>query len=144
MMSENLKKLYDLTETLERVESNLVEEKSILEFMLEHTTDGYWDWDIQSGYEYMSPKFKKQLGYEPDEMENKPEAWQAICNEEDLGRAFQVVESHLKGESEEFKETLRFTHKEGHEVKIICRGKVVKRSENGEPLRMIGTHTIIE
>jgi PAS domain-containing protein len=86
MMSENLKKLYDLTETLERVESNLVEEKSILEFMLEHTTDGYWDWDIQSGYEYMSPKFKKQLGYEPDEMENKPEAWQAICNEEDLGR----------------------------------------------------------
>lgn len=142
-MNNNLSKIKELTNILEKVENNLTEEKSILEFMLEHTTDGYWDWDIVTGYEYLSPKFKNQLGYEVDEMDNKPESWQKLCNQEDLGRAFQVVESHLKGETEEFKEILRFTHKQGHEVTILCRGKVVKRGENGEPLRMIGTHTII-
>lgn len=142
-MSDNLKKIKELTNTLERVEDNLTEEKTILEFMLEHTTDGYWDWNIVSGYEYLSPKFKKQLGYEPDEMENRPESWQKICNQEDLVRTYATVEKHFKGEIDEFKEVLRFTHKQGHEVTILCRGKVVKRGDNGEPLRMIGTHTII-
>jgi PAS domain S-box-containing protein len=144
MYKNNLGRLQELTSTLERVESNLVEEKSILEFILESTTDGYWDWDIPKGYEYLSPKFKKQLGYEPDEMEDKPEAWQSICNTEDLTRSYEVMQSHFNGDTEEFREMLRFTHKEGYEIKILCRGKVIKRGVNGEPLRMIGTHTIIE
>jgi len=144
MSNSNLEKISDLISSLETVEENLLEKNSILEFMLEHTTDGYWDWDVVTGEEYLSPKFKKQLGYEPDEMENKPEAWQVICNKDDLDRTFATVEDHFKGNSEEFKEVLRFTHKKGHEVKILCRGKVVKRDESGAPLRMIGTHTIIE
>lgn len=143
-MNENIKKLYELTNTLENVEQNLTEERDVLEFILEHTTDGYWDWNMVNNYEYLSPKFKSQLGYGVNEMENSPESWQKICNQEDLERTIVTVENHIKGETEEFKELLRFTHKEGHEVKILCRGKVVKRDEKGNPLRMIGTHTIIE
>ena len=139
----NLKKLSELTHTLQRVESNLHEEKTVLEFILEQTTDGYFDWNIVTGYEYLSPKFKFQLGYLPEEMDNTPEAWQAICNKEDLDKAFITITSHLQGETESFTETLRFTHKQGHEITILCKGKVVSRDENGTPLRMIGTHTII-
>ncbi len=142
-MGENLKKLYELTETLTRVEENLQEENAILGFLLEHFTDGYWDWNVVTNYEYLSPKFKQQLGYNVDEMENSPNSWMTICNDEDLERASVKISSLVKGETEEFKEELRFTHKEGHEVKILCRGKVVKRHENGTALRVVGTHTII-
>jgi len=142
-MSENLKKLSELTQTLERVEENLQEENTILNFLLEHFTDGYWDWNVTTNYEYLSPKFKQQLGYGVNEMENSPNSWMKICNDEDLERASAKITSLIKGETEEFEETLRFTHKEGNEVKILCRGKVVKRHENGTALRVVGTHTII-
>jgi PAS domain S-box-containing protein len=139
----SINKIKNLTETLVRVEDNLKEEKEVLEFILEHTTDGYWDWDLTSNYQYLSPKLKKQLGYEEDEMENKPESWQVICDKLDLEKTEKRIEDHLDGITEDFKSLIHFTHKDGHIVKILCRGKVVKRDENNQPLRMIGTHTII-
>ena len=139
----SIKKIKNLTETLVRVEGNLKEEKEVLEFILEHTTDGYWDWDLTTNYQYLSPKLKKQLGYEEEEMENKPESWQAICDKLDLEKTEKRIEDHLDGITEDFKSLIHFTHKDGHIVKILCRGKVVKRDENNQSLRMIGTHTII-
>lgn len=139
----NLDEIRKLTDTLSNVEQNLKKEKSILEFVLEHSTDGYWDWNMETNYEYLSPKFKKQLGYEVDEMEHTPEAWMSICNTIDVERAIEQVEKHIKGESDEFSKVLRFTHKQGHEVKILCRGKIIERKDDGSPLRMIGTHAIL-
>jgi PAS domain S-box-containing protein len=143
-MNKNIEAIEKLTENLTRIESNLTAEKENLEMILENTTDGYWDWNVQTNYEYMSPKFKKQLGYDVHEMEHKPESWQSICNKEDLDACTIEVQKHLKGETPEFKHLLRFTHKKGHQVTILCRGKVVERSNDGTPIRMIGTHTIID
>lgn len=139
----NLQKLSELVSTLERVEQNLIEEKTILEFILEHTTDGYWDWNVVTGYEYLSDTFKRQLGYEPHEMENKPEAWMGLCAEEDLRKAGVSIEQCISGSTDVFNEVLNFSHKNGSDVKILCRGKVVNRSEQGLATRIIGTHTII-
>lgn len=140
---KNLEKIQDLTNTLNYIELNLKEEKNLLEFLLEHSLDGYWDWDISSGYEYLSPKFKQQLGYENDEMENKPESWMSICNPEDLENTHRIIDGVLSGKSDTFEKELRFTHKKGYEVKILCRGKLIKKSKEGVPLRMVGTHRII-
>ena len=63
----------------------------ILTKVLEKSTDGYWDWSIGSAseaggedYEYLSPKFKEQLGYTVEEMANVPSSWMNIlrrkCN----------------------------------------------------------------
>ena len=139
----SIKKIKNLTDTLLRVENNLKEEKEVLEFILEHTTDGYWDWDLKTDYEYLSPKLKKQLGYEEDEMENKPESWKSICDKSDLEKTEKRIKDHLDGITEDFKSRIKLTHKDGHIINILCRGKVVKRDENNQPLRMIGTHTII-
>jgi PAS domain S-box-containing protein len=117
----------------------------ILKFILENTTDGYWDWHISKDYEYLSPTFKSQLGYEDHEMENHPSSWQKLANEEDLKRIFALVTKHFETKGEvPVLETIRFTHKKGYELTILCRGKVVEWGENGEPIRMVGTHAIIE
>lgn len=140
---KDIDKIRELTNTLSFVESNLKSENKILEFLLEHSLDGYWDWDIRNNYEYLSPKFKQQLGYSDDEMENSPESWMSICNVEDLDRAKSTIGLVLGGKEDEFKEELRFIHKEGYEIKILCRGIIIKRDESGNPLRMVGTHRII-
>jgi PAS domain S-box-containing protein len=139
----SIDKIKLLTDSLTRVEENLKEEMAILEFILEKSTDGYWDWNIVTNYEYLSPKFKAQLGYTPDEMENSPRSWQSICNPDDLEKAIEHINSHLKGETSDFSETLRFTHKAGHIVTILCSGVVVSRDKDGNPLRMVGTHRLI-
>jgi len=118
-------------------------DKSILNFVLENTTDGYWDWNLITNEEYLSPRFKSQLGYQDDEMENSPEAWQAICNPDDVKKSYEAIMKYLSGEVEDFSEILRFTHKKGHEISILCKGKIVERTEDGKPSRIIGTHAII-
>lgn len=132
-----------LTDTLTRVEENLKEEMAILEFILDKLTDGYWDWNMVTNYEYLSPKFKAQLGYHPNEMKNSPESWQKICHPDDLKRAELNLKNHMDGNSEEFSETLRFTHKLGHEITVLCNGIIISRDSNGNPTRMVGTHRLV-
>ena len=139
----SIDRIKQLTDTLNKVENNLKEENKILNFILENITDGYWDWDIVTGYEYLSPKFKFQLGYLPHEMENSPEAWQKICHEDSLAAAGAKIQEIFEGKSDSFDQILKFNHKKSHVVNILCNGKLVQSGENGEPIRMVGTHTII-
>lgn len=117
----------------------------ILKFILENTTDGYWDWYITKDYEYLSPTFKKQLGYEDHEMENHPSSWQKLANPDDLKILYGIVAEHFESKGKKpIIGTVRYKHKDGHDIKILCRGKVVEWGDNNEPIRMVGTHTIIE
>jgi PAS domain S-box-containing protein len=143
-MEDKLKRIRELTNDLAKVESNLKSEYEILEFVLESSTDGYWDWNMITNYEYLSPKFKAQLGYKPEEMENNPEAWQKICNKEDLAIAYNKIVDYSDNKTKEFNQVLRLTHKKGHIVNVLCSGKIVERDADGKPLRMIGTHKIIK
>ena len=112
--------------------------------ILEKTTNGFWDWDIETGYEYMSPKFKSELGYEDHELENKPEAWQAICDKEDMANIFAEVHKHFKTKGQHPVECIvKYKHKNGEWVKFICKGEVIEWTNDGKPVRMVGTHTKI-
>lgn len=113
--------------------------------VLETSTDGFFDWHIDNGYEYLSPKFKAALGYEVDELENRPESWQRIIDPEDLKVMFEEVQKHFESKGDyPFKVTSRYTRKDGSTVKVFCRGEVVEWNNDGSPKRMVGTHTIIE
>lgn len=145
--SNNIDKLKLLVETLTVRDIEIFEAKEMLEIILETSTDGYWDWHIGSGvngeedYEYLSPSFKKQLGYDDDEMENRPSSWMSRAYLEDLDRLEIELKKHFESNGEyEFKVITRYTHKNGHLIKILCRGKVIKWDEDGTPKRMVGTH----
>eukprot|EP01135_Chromosphaera_perkinsii_P005696 Nk52_evm28s358 gene=Nk52_evmTU28s358 len=106
-----------------------------------HVSDGIWDWNMKTNYEYLSPRFKEILGYANDEMENSPSAWQSILHPDDAKVCGESIKAHLERQ-EPFQEVLRFTHKQGHQVAVVCRGVAIK-NEQGEFVRMVGTHTDI-
>lgn len=111
---------------------------------LESSLAGYWDWNIMTNEEYLSPRFKQMFGYNDDEMENKPESWQRIAFQEDLPKMFESFEAHVKSRGKvPFKSVVRYHHKNGHIVWVRCNGKVVEWSDNNEPLRAIGCHVDI-
>lgn len=112
-----------------------------LETLLESETAGYWDWNIQEGTEYLSPRFKSMFGYAEHEMENSPDAWQRIIHPDDLDEVLAMFEAHVGSRGEiPYEKEVRYFHKDGSIVWVLCRGRVVEWDEQNQPVRMMGIH----
>lgn len=124
--------------------SNLEDLNFLSESALESSLAGFWDWNIETNEEYLSPRFKEMFGYSDDEMENSPESWKRIAFQEDLPHMFKSFEDHVQSRGElPFKSIVRYHHKNGSVVWVRCNGKVVSWAENGAPIRAIGCHVDI-
>lgn len=116
-------------------------ELKLLEAILDNVLGGYWDWDLVNNYEYLSPGFKRMFGYEVDEMPNSPESWQKITFSEDLARIYERFDCHIASHGEiPFNNEVRYHHKDGSTIWVLCSGKVIEWDELGNPLRMVGCH----
>jgi len=120
---------------------SLRKELKLLESVLEVVLAGYWDWDIPGDREYLSPTFKRMFGYEDDELRNAPASWQQIIFAEDLLLVFAAVNQHFQSHGQvPFSQEVRYHHKNGSTVWVICSGKVIEWDADGNPSRMIGCH----
>ncbi|WP_206171870.1 PAS domain S-box protein [Thiorhodococcus mannitoliphagus] len=113
------------------------------QFALEGAGDGVWDWDISSDRVFFSHRWKAMLGYSDEEIENLPGAWKQHVHPEDLPRALVDVQAHLEGKTPLYVNEHRMRCEDGRWKWILARGKVMERGADGQPLRMIGTHTDI-
>ena len=112
-------------------------------FALESSAQGVWDTDFEDDQTFYSAAWKALLGYADDELEPTPTLWLDLMHPEDREAAVRADLEHLEGLAEAFDQEFRMRHKDGHWVWIHDRGKVIRRDENGRPLRMIGIHTDI-
>ncbi|BAY14546.1 two-component hybrid sensor and regulator [Anabaenopsis circularis NIES-21] len=116
-------------------------ELNLLEQVLEVSLAGYWDWDIPSNQEYLSPTFKQMCGYADHELPNTPEAWQRLIFPEDLANSQEMFGQHVQSRGQiPYYGEVRYRHKDGSTVWVICSGRVIAWDEDGNPLRMIGCH----
>ncbi|HEY9647880.1 MAG TPA: PAS domain-containing protein [Chroococcidiopsis sp.] len=116
-------------------------ELTILENILDTILAGYWDADLVNGTQYISPGFKHMFGYEDHELANSPETWKTLVLPEDLPKAFAAYQNHIQSHGEiPYRVELRYRHKNGSTVWIICSGQVIEWDVAGNPLRLIGCH----
>ncbi|MDZ7952347.1 response regulator [Nostoc sp. DedQUE09] len=119
-------------------------ELRLLEQILEVVLAGYWDWDIPGNQEYLSLTFKQMFGYEDHELANTPESWQRLIFPEDLPGVLQLFEQHIQSRGQiPYYNEVRYRHKDGSTVWVICSGRVIAWDRDGNPLRMIGCHVDI-
>ena len=136
----------DITERKQAEAERLQAEKLRLELkLMEQIFDiilaGYWDWDIPNHHEYMSPGFKRMFGYEDHELANTPETWQNLIFPEDLPKVLECFDHHVRSRGKiPYYNEVRYGHKDGSTVWVICSGQVIEWDEAGNPLRMIGCH----
>ncbi|CAM3352028.1 chemotaxis protein CheB [Zobellia roscoffensis] len=124
-----------------KLEKELLDKNMVFEQVLEITLAGFWDWNIQENTEYLSPTFKQMFGYEDDEMENTPEAWQKIIHPEDLPGVLATFDAHVASKGKvPYDNEVRYFHKNGGIVWVWCKGQIIEWGENGEPIRMVGSH----
>ena len=106
------------------------------------TSDGVWEWFPLLNFEYMSQRFWDILGYDQKDMEESPAAWMSFINEDDKKMALNIFEQHQETRGNvPYHLTVRYAHKKGHEIFVLCRGSVVDWLPDGKPWRMLGTHT---
>lgn len=116
----------------------------LFNLILEETLAGFWDWNIPENTEYLSPTFKKMFGYEDHELENTPETWQKLIFEEDLDIVLKNFDEHVKSKGKiPYDNIVRYKHKNGSTVHVICKGNVIEWADDGSPVRMIGSHVDI-
>jgi len=133
--------LFQDIDELKRKEDAISKSEEIIREIMESTLSGFWDWNLVDGTEYLSPTFKRMFGYEDHEMENSPAAWQRIVFPEDLPAVLEAFDRHVKSRGREpFNNQVRYRHKDGSTVYVICAGKVIEWAEDGTAVRMAGCH----
>ncbi len=122
-------------------ESRLREHERMLSDILEVTLSGYWDWNIPEHAEYLSPAFKKMFGFEDHELPNSPDTWQELIFPDDLTGVLEVFDRHVESHGKvPFYNEVRYRHRNGSTIWVICAGRVVEWADDGSPIRMIGCH----
>lgn len=124
---------------LERHHAELALRKSEERYALaaQGSTGGVWDWDIQTGGVYYSPRFRELLGYTLEEFPGLFFAWEQKMHPEDLPLVRAALESHLE-KHEFFCIEYRIRVKSGEYRWFEARGQALW-NDNGEPYRMAGS-----
>lgn len=116
-------------------------ELTLLENILDNILAGYWDANLFNNEQYISPGFKKMFGYEDDELPNSPETWKQLIFPDDLPKATEGYTQHVQSRGKiPYCNELRYRHKNGSTVWVICTGRVIEWDQSGNPLRLIGCH----
>lgn len=138
--------LHSYSLQLDRIKAikRMNDQRLAFESVFETTLSGYWDWNLNTNEEFLSPMLKKGIGYNDNEMTNQVSEWMALANEEDVKLLFSSLVKHINSRGEEpFKHEVSFKHKDGSTVHMLVGGCVTEWSDEGEPLRIIGCHVDI-
>lgn len=99
------------------------------------TNDGLWEWNMQTGESYHSPRWSAILGYAPGELSDRYATFESLVHPEDMPRLDAARTRHeLEGAA--FDVEIRMLHRDGEYRWIRSRGQVT-RDECGA--RMTGS-----
>ncbi|NDI84771.1 GGDEF and EAL domain-containing protein [Undibacterium crateris] len=110
---------------------------------LESSGDGVWDWYPQTGIEILSDRLKAIYGYEPNEIEDLSDELDRRTHPDDLEQMQADRQAHFDGLTPTYINEHRVQCKDGRWKWILTRGTVIERDAQGDPVRVVGTHTDI-
>ncbi|PJZ48375.1 hybrid sensor histidine kinase/response regulator [Leptospira saintgironsiae] len=128
---------------IRNVENQLRIQKEQLEFTYLASNDGYWDYNIKTKQLFLSERWKTMLGFTDQEIpSDDPQVWRKLVHPKDLRIALSAFKRHQEEGTPRFDKVLRFKTKSGEYMFIRSRALIIE-DENGEPTRIVGTHTDI-
>lgn len=121
------------------IETKYIESEKRYEMAMEAADLGVWDYHVATGKTYYSRKWKSILGYYPDELSDNFSIWEDLLHPEDKDRMSHFINNFLQINARIYEAEFRMRHKNGHYVWIKSRATAL-RDENGQAIRMLGTH----
>jgi PAS domain S-box-containing protein len=112
-------------------------------FAINGDGDGLWDWNLQTGQAFFSPRYKEMLGYADADMGTTSDEWRKRIHPDDAPGVLATLQPYLDGKPGTLCVEFRMLRKDGLWQWTLGRGMVVEHDAQGKPLRMIGTHSDI-
>ena len=111
-----------------------------LNYALEATRDGIWDWNLRSNAVQLNPAYSQMLGFEPGELAGDVDScFVSLLHPEERERILAAINEQLFSAGA-YEIEFRLRCKDGSYRWILSRAKVVQREADGRPLRAVGTH----
>ena len=110
---------------------------------MEATSDGLWEWNIETGQTYYSPGYLKMLGYVGNESLDTYTVWTDLIHPDDLASVLSTKQDCIENRREIFQTEFRMRSKDGTWRWILGRGKAASRDAEGKARLVVGTHVDI-
>jgi PAS domain S-box-containing protein len=134
--------LLDITDR-KRSELALRDTETRWRLAMESAGDGVWDWNLRTGEEYFSARIKAMFGFAEDELDDLAETLDRRTHSDDVPQMLRDRAAHFAGETPVYRNEHRVQCKDGSWKWVLSRGMVIARDDEGQPLRMVGTHSDI-
>ncbi|MFO7811578.1 MAG: ATP-binding protein, partial [Pelovirga sp.] len=116
-------------------------ERSRLGGIIAGTDVGTWEWNVQTGEVTFNERWADIIGYRLSELEPISIAtWMKYSHPDDLKKSEERLSKYFNAELDHYDVECRMRHKNGSWVWVLDRGKVISRTDDGQPLMMMGTH----
>lgn len=126
-----------------RARQELEASEERLRLALAAADQGLYDLNVQTGECVVSPEYARLLGHDPAGFRETHAAWRERLHPDDHEPVARAYDDYLAGRRSEYRVEFRQRTRDGHWKWILSLGKLVARSADGRPLRMLGTHTDI-
>ncbi len=146
LLSKNEQLEEEVAKRTQALKNNIEELKNSefrWKFAIEGAGDGVWDWNIATDEAQYSKRWKEMLGYDDHDILPTNQEWADRVHHEDVAYVQQTMRDYLEGKTEIYVVEYRLKCKDNSYKWILGRGMIVSRDSQGNPLRMIGTHTDI-
>ncbi|CAG7857074.1 partial two-component system, NarL family, sensor histidine kinase EvgS, partial [biofilm metagenome] len=136
-LNADLKK--EITER-KRTEAILLESELRLRLAINASNIGVWDWNNLDNTINYSSEWKRQLGYDDNDISNHYTEWETRLHPDDKEKAVTTNVNFINGNFPNTAMEFRLRHKNGSYRWIHSRGQIVDRDENGKATRILGCH----
>jgi diguanylate cyclase (GGDEF)-like protein/PAS domain S-box-containing protein len=126
----------------QRADEALRESEERYALAVNGANDGLWDWRINEGTVYYSPRWRSMLGYHDDDIRGVIDFWFERVHPNDLEDLRATLETHLAGASDHFEFEHRMRMRNGDYLWVVSRGLAV-RDNGGNAYRIAGSLTDI-
>lgn len=113
------------------------ESEERLKLTLWSSGDELWDWDIYRGQVFRANTWGT-LDFPQDNIRANS-SYQANIHADDIPKVQKALNQHMQEDTDHFQVTYRARTFKGDWIWLLDRGKVVRRDNNNQPIRMTGT-----
>jgi len=135
--TEHTVTIRDLTDRKE-AEATIRQSEQRLDAALEAARAGVWDLDPSTGRVIRSRRWEELLGFGAGDLEGRHREWVELLHPDDRDETLHLLEEHIAGRTGAFESEHRLRRSDGTWLWVMDRGRVVARSEEGNPVRMVG------
>ncbi|HLI66376.1 MAG TPA: PAS domain-containing protein, partial [Caulobacteraceae bacterium] len=110
-----------------------------LSIAIEGSGDGLYELDLVADSMHVSPNWLVMLGYGPDDFDGHVGSWRTYVHPEDRMTVSAAFQAHFQGKTPYASAEVRMRCKNGAYKWVLSRARLVERTADGSPWRVIGT-----